>query len=187
MSTYKKKLIEVALPLEDINRESIKQKTGRPKAGYPTTLHKYWAQRSIATARAAIWASLVDDPSSHPDRFPTVEKQRHERLRMFNILRQLVLWESTSDVALWEQARKMAEQDCDGQLPPFLDPFGGSGTLPLEALRLGMEAHGSDLNPLAVTIQHMLIEWPQRFTNAPAVHPSNKMECNFIGWRTRCW
>jgi len=176
VSTYKKKLIEVALPLEDINRESIKQKTGRPKAGYPTTLHKYWAQRSIATARAAIWASLVDDPSSHPDRFPTVEKQRHERLRMFDILRQLVLWESTSNVALWEQAKKMAEQDCDGQLPPFLDPFGGSGTLPLEALRLGMEAHGSDLNPLAVTIQHMLIEWPQRFTNAPAVHPSNKAQ-----------
>jgi putative DNA methylase len=174
VSTYKKKLIEVALPLEDINRESIKQKTGRPKVGYPTTLHKYWAQRSIATARAAIWASLVDDPSSHPDRFPTTDLQRHERLRMFNILRRLVLWESTSDVALWDEARRIAQQDCGGVLPPFLDPFGGSGTLPLEALRLGMEAHGSDLNPLAVTIQHMLLEWPQRFANASAVHVRNQ-------------
>ncbi len=173
MSTYKKKLIEVALPLEDINRESVKQKTGRPRVGYPTTLHKYWAQRSIATARAVIWSSLVDDPSAHPDRFPTGELQKKERLRRFDILRRLVLWESTNDTALWAEARKLAEEDCGGQLPPFIDPFAGSGVIPLEALRLGMSAHASDLNPLAVTIQHMLIEWPQRFTNAPAVHPRN--------------
>lgn len=174
MSTYKKKLIEVALPLEDINRESVKQKTGRPPIGYPTTLHKYWAQRSIATARAAIWSSLVDDPSAHPDRFLTTEQQKKERLRRFDILRRLVLWESTTDAPLWAEAKRLAEEDCGGSLPPFTDPFAGSGAIPLEALRLGMSAHASDLNPLAVTIQHMLIEWPQRFANAPAVHPRNR-------------
>jgi len=169
----KRKLIEVALPLEDINRESVKQKTGRPKVGYPTTLHKYWAQRSIATARAAIWASLVDDPSSHPERFPSDEGQKRERLRRFDILRRLVLWESTSDTELWQVARKIAEEDCGGKLPPFIDPFAGSGAIPLEALRLGMPAQASDLNPLAVTIQHMLMEWPQRFVGAKPVHPRN--------------
>ncbi len=173
MSTYKKKLIEVALPLEDINRESVKQKTGRPKTGYPTTLHKYWAQRSIATARAAIWSSLVDDPSSHPERFPTAELQKKERLRLFDLLRRLILWESTGDTSLWAEARAIAEENCGGILPPFIDPFSGSGAIPLEALRLGMSAHASDLNPVAVTIQHALIEWPQRFANAPAVHPRN--------------
>jgi len=78
------------------------------------------------------------------------------------------------DKTLWAEARKIAEEDCGGSLPSFIDPFAGSGTLPLEALRLGMEAHGSDLNPLAVTIQHMLIEWPQRFANASAIHPRNQ-------------
>ena len=174
MSTYKKKLIEVALPLEDINRESVKQKTGRPKTGYPTTLHKYWAQRSVATARAAIWSSLVDDPSSHPEKFPTADLQKKERLRRFDILRKLILWESTADASLWAEARKIAEEDCGGSLPPFIDPFAGSGAIPLEALRLGMSAHASDLNPLAVTIQHMLVEWPQKFANKPAVHRRNK-------------
>lgn len=174
VSTHKKKLIEVALPLEDINRESVKQKTGRPKTGYPTTLHKYWAQRSIATARAAIWSSLVDDPSSRPEKFPTADAQKKERLRRFDILRKLILWESTADASLWAEARKIAEEDCGGSLPPFIDPFAGSGAIPLEALRLGMPAHASDLNPLAVTIQHMLIEWPQKFANKPAAHHRNK-------------
>ncbi len=174
MSNYKKKLIEVALPLEDINRESVKQKTGRPKTGYPTTLHKYWAQRSIATARAAIWSSLVDDPSSHPDKYPSSDLQKKERLRRFDILRRLILWESTSDAPLWAEARGIAEEDCGGALPPFIDPFAGSGAIPLEALRLGMSTHASDLNPLAVTIQHMLIEWPQKFSNRPAAHRRNR-------------
>lgn len=110
MSTYKKKLIEVALPLEDINRESVKQKTGRPKTGYPTTLHKYWAQRSIATARAAIWSSLVDDPSSHPEKFPTADLQKKERLRRFDILRKLILWESTADASLWDEAERLQKK-----------------------------------------------------------------------------
>jgi putative DNA methylase len=173
VSAYKRKLIEVALPLEDINRESVRQKT-KPRVGMPTTLHKYWAQRSVATARAAVWASLVDDPSSHPEMFPTVEAQDKERARLFSMLKRLVLWETTSEKALWREAAEIARKDCGGVLPPFLDPFAGSGAIPLEALRLGLPARASDLNPLAVTLERALIEWPQRFIGLQPVHPRNR-------------
>ena len=80
----KKKLIEVALPLEAINAESAREKSIRH--GHPSTLHLWWARRPLATARAVIWSSLVDDPSSHPEKFPTEEAQRQERERLFDIL-----------------------------------------------------------------------------------------------------
>ena len=183
VSTYKKKLIEVALPLEDINRESVRQKT-KPRVGMPTTLHKYWAQRSVATARAAVWASLVDDPSSHPEKFASVESQDKERARLFGILKRLVLWETTSEKALWQEAAEIARNDCGGALPPFLDPFAGSGAIPIEALRLGLSARASDLNPLAVTLERALIEWPQRFIGSPAVHPRNREKIGNSGNHT---
>ena len=59
--TYKKKLIEVALPLEDINREAAREKSIRH--GHPSTLHLWWARRPLAACRAVLFASLVDDPS----------------------------------------------------------------------------------------------------------------------------
>jgi putative DNA methylase len=65
----KKKLIEVALPLEAINKESAREKSIRH--GHPSTLHLWWARRPLAACRAVLFASLVDDPSSHPDKFPT--------------------------------------------------------------------------------------------------------------------
>jgi putative DNA methylase len=170
VSTYKRKLIEVALPLEAINAESVTQKTGRPKTGYPTSIHKYWAQRSIATARAAIWASLVDDPSSHPDKWPTPESQAAERAKLFSQLEDIIAWDKTTDSAIWQRARTTAEQSMGGSLPPFLDPFAGSGAIPLEALRFGMESHASDLNPFAVTLERAAIEWAPRFAGKPAVN-----------------
>jgi hypothetical protein len=86
----KKKLIEVALPLDAINREAALRKRKAP-AGYPTTLHKWWAQRPLAAARAVIFSQMVDDPSAHPDLFPTEKKQEKERLRLFRIIEDLVL------------------------------------------------------------------------------------------------
>ena len=174
MSTNKKKLIEVALPLEAINAESVNQKTGRPKTGYPTSIHKYWAQRSIATARAAIWASLVDDPSSHPEKWPTPESQTAERTKLFNQLEEIISWDKTLDSAVWQRARATAEKSWGGALPPFLDPFAGSGAIPLEALRFGMETHASDLNPLAVTLERAVIAWAPRFAGKPAVNETSK-------------
>src|SRR5881392_1594155 len=92
MTAYKKKLIEVALPLEAINKEAAREKSIRH--GHPSTLHLWWARRPLATCRAVLFSSLVDDPSSHPDKFPTKEAQDTERKRLFEIIEQLVKWEN---------------------------------------------------------------------------------------------
>src|SRR3954468_24679061 len=100
----KRKLIEVALPLETINRESAREKSIRQ--GHPSTLHLWWARRPLAAARAVLFAQLVDDPSSHPESFPTEEAQRSERERLHDIIRRLVVWENTGDEALLAEARR---------------------------------------------------------------------------------
>ena len=92
---YKKKLIEVALPLLSISKESAREKYIRH--GHPSTLHLWWARRPLAAARAVLWASLVDDPSAHPKRFPTAEAQSVERRRLFDILTELVTWENSNN------------------------------------------------------------------------------------------
>ena len=156
--TYKKKLIEVALPLEAINRESAREKSIRH--GHPSTLHLWWARRPLAACRAVLFASLVDDPSAHPDRFPTEEAQQEERERLFRIIEDLVKWENSTNREVLEAARAEIMASCDGNPPPVLDPFCGGGSIPLEAQRLGLEAHASDLNPVAVLITKALIEIP---------------------------
>ena len=165
----KRKLIEVALPLETINRESAREKSIRH--GHPSTLHLWWARRPLAAARAVLFAQLVDDPSSHPDRFPTEDAQRAERERLHDIIERLVVWENTRDQAT--ACRGPCRDPCstDGNPPPILDPFAGGGTIPLEAQRLGLEAHASDLNPVAVLINKALIEIPPKFAGRPPVFP----------------
>ncbi len=165
----KRKLIEVALPLEAINRESAREKSIRH--GHPSTLHLWWARRPLAAARAVLFAQLVDDPSSHPDRFPTEEAQRAERERLHGIIERLVVWENTRDQALLAEAHAEILKSTGGNPPPILDPFAGGGTIPLEAQRLGLEAHASDLNPVAVLINKALIEIPPKFAGRPPVFP----------------
>jgi len=167
--TYKKKLIEVALPLAAINAESAREKSIRH--GHPSALHLWWARRPLAAARAVLWASLVDDPSAHPEQFPTEEEQTHERKRLFDILERLVPWEASNDVRVLAEARAEIERSCDGDLPRVLDPFGGGGAIPLEALRLGLPTYTGDLNPVAVLIQRAMLEIPSRFANESPVHP----------------
>src|SRR5256712_14128785 len=87
-----KKLIEVALPLEAINKESAREKSIRH--GHPSTLHLWWARRPLVTCRAVLFASLVDDPSSHPEQFPTEDDQDRERQRLFRLIEELVKWEN---------------------------------------------------------------------------------------------
>jgi putative DNA methylase len=170
--TYKKKLIEVALPLAKINFESAREKSIRH--GHPSTLHLWWARRPLAAARAVLWSSLVDDPSAHPDRFPTEEAQAVERRRLFDILERLVPWEASTDEQVLSEARAEILNSCDGDLPKILDPFGGGGTIPLEALRLGLPSYSGDLNPVAVLIQRAMLEIPHRFSGMPAIHPDVK-------------
>lgn len=167
---HKRKLIEVALPLEAINRESAREKSIRH--GHPSTLHLWWARRPLAAARAVLFAQLVDDPSARPDEFPTEELQRKERERLHNLIERLVVWENIRDRKLLAEAHAEILKSTGGNPPAILDPFAGGGTIPLEAQRLGLEAHASDLNPVAVLINRALIEIPPKFRSKPPVHPS---------------
>ena len=169
-----KKLIEVALPLEAINAESAREKSIRH--GHPSTLHLWWARRPLATARAVIWASLVDDPSSHPERFPDEETQEKERKRLFALLTRLVKWENSNDEGVLAEAKEEIMRSTHNDPPALLDPFAGGGAIPLEAQRLGLTAHAHDLNPVAVMINKAMIEIPPRFAGQRPVNPA---------WRSR--
>ena len=165
-----RKLIEVALPLETINKESAREKEPFTR-NHPRSLHIWWARRPLATARAVLFAQLVDDPSSDPDRFPTEDAQRAERERLHEIIKRLVVWENTGDQALLAEAHAEILRSTGGNPPPILDPFAGGGTIPLEAQRLGLEAHASELNPVAVLINKALIEIPPKFAGRSPVFP----------------
>ena len=184
---YRKKLIEVALPLDAINTASAREKSIRH--GHPSTLHLWWARRPLAAARAVIFAQMVDDPSACPEEFPTEADQKQERERLFRLIEELVRWENTTNEELLQQARaeirrswrrtcadnaghpRAAELFDPDKLPAFHDPFAGGGALPLEAQRLGLEAHASDLNPVAVLINKAMIEIPPKFAGRPPVNP----------------
>src|SRR6266702_7852559 len=144
-SAVRKKLIEVSIPLEAINVASAREKSIRH--GHPSTLHLWWARRPLAACRAVLFAQLVDDPSAHPEEFPTEEAQQAERERLHGSIKRLVVWENIHDEALLKEARDEIWKSCDDNPPPILDPFAGGGSIPLEAQRLGLEAHASDLNP----------------------------------------
>lgn len=165
----KKKLIEVSLPLEAINAAASREKSIRH--GHPSTLHLYWARRPLAAARAVLFAQLVDDPISHPEEFPTEETQDTERTRLHQLIEKLVIWENSNDQQLLSEAREEIRKSNGGKLPAVLDPFAGGGAIPLEAQRLGLEAHASDLNPLAVLINKALIEIPPKFSGMAPVFP----------------
>jgi putative DNA methylase len=188
----KKKLIEVALPLVAINTASAREKSIRH--GHPNTLHLWWARRPLAAARAVIFAQMVDDPSSDPERFPTEESQEKERQRLFRLIEELVLWENISNDRVLDQARReiwkswratcAENQDHprakelfnSEELPAFHDPFAGGGALPLEAQRLGLESYASDLNPVAVLINKAMIQIPPKFGGWPPVNPASRKE-----------
>lgn len=184
-----KKLIEVALPLDAINVACAKEKSIR--FGHPSTLHLWWARRPLAAARAVIFAQMVNDPGYQQGggfRYGVnKEKAEIERERLFKIIEDLVLWENTNNEEVLERARveirRSWRETCElnkshpqaselfnpDKLPAFHDPFAGGGALPLEAQRLGLESHASDLNPVAVTINKAMIEIPPKFAGQPPV------------------
>lgn len=194
-----RKLIEVALPLKAINEASVREKSIRH--GHPSTLHLWWARRPLAAARAVLFAQLVDDPSAHPELFPTEEAQHAERERLFRILEDLFIWENTTNEEVLKRARAeierswrltCAEHADDPRaselynpdvLPAFHDPFAGGGAIPLEAQRLGLESYASDLNPVAVLINKAMIEIPPRFANRPPVNPESRQRTTTGAYR----
>ena len=220
-----KKLIEVSLPLEAINRAASREKSIRH--GHPSTLHLWWARRPLAAARAVIFAQIVDDPSEYVEvllsdagrkraaerelkrRLADHERNRSgedatagpeltieavaaelERKRLFELIKELVTWENTTNEEvlerarseIWQSWRRACARNADHprakelydrqKLPAFHDPFAGGGALPLEAQRLGLEAHASDLNPVAVLINKAMIEIPPRFAGREPVNPA---------------
>ena len=171
-NNYKKKLIEVAIPLEAINAASAREKSIRH--GHPSTLHLWWARRPLAACRAVLFAQLVDDPSGHPDKFPNEDAVEAERKRLFLIIEDLVKWENSTNEEVLTRARNEIMRSCEGKLPPIYDPFSGGGSIPLEAQRLGLPAYGSDLNPVAVMIGKAMIEIPPKFKDMPPIHPGDK-------------
>ena len=191
-----KKLIEVALPLEAINIACSREKSIRH--GHPSTLHLWWARRPLAAARSVIFAQMVDDPSSHPDLFPTAKKQEKERLRLFKIIEDLVKWENTTNETvlnaareeIWQSWRRACADNADHPrakelfnrkvLPAFHDPFAGGGAIPLEAQRLGLESYASGLNPVAVLINKAMIEIPPKFAGKPPVNPESRKDKQLI-------
>ena len=237
--TLSRKLIEVALPLDAINKAAAREKSIRH--GHPSTLHLWWARRPLAAARAVIFAQMVDDPSEYVDVLLSDAKKKRaaqrvlkkrlaeheakrvlsagqlddaaltepeltletvaaqiERERLFEILKELVLWENTTNEAvleraraeIWQSWRRACAANADhprareifdrNRLPAFHDPFAGGGALPLEAQRLGLEAHASDLNPVAVLINKAMIEIPPRFANRPPANPLAREERTLI-------
>ena len=183
-----KKLIEVALPLDAINL-AAKEEKAVPRRGHPQTLHYWWARRPLAATRAVIFSQMVNDPGYERQlgRGLSKDKAHKERERLFGILRRLVRWENTNNEEVLREAReeilKSWQETCalnkdhpqakelfdPSKLPVFHDPFGGGGAIPIEALRLGLSSHSSDLNPVAVIINKAMIEIPYRFSNLKPV------------------
>lgn len=180
---FKKKLIEVALPLKAINKACAYEKM--PGIGHhPRGIHLWWARRPLAAARAVIWASLVDDPSSLPEKFPTEEEQAKERQRLFGILEELVKWKNSNNEDLLEVAKAEIMKSTDGNPPTLLDPFAGGGSIPLEAQRLGLKAYASDLNPVAVMINKAMIEIPPKFAGQRPINPEARVRADYHGeWK----
>lgn len=169
----KKKLIEVAIPLQAINLASAREKNGISHVhGHPSTIHFWWAPRPLVACRALLFALLVDDPSSHPERYPAQEDQDRERARLFKIIERLVVWENSLNVQVLSEAYSEIVRSIGKPLPTVYDPFCGRGAFPIEAQRLGLPVVASDLNPVAVTIAKALIEIPWAFRGHPPVHPS---------------
>ena len=167
--TGAKKLIEVALPLEAINEAASREKDIH--VGHPANLHTWWSRKPLAACRAVLFAQLVDDPSAHPDKFPSEPEQTAERDRLFGILKRLVQWDQSNNLQTLREARKEILNSCHGNPPLLVDPFCGGGSIPLEAQRLGLNIFASDLNPIAVLITKALVEIPQRVKGKLPVHP----------------
>jgi putative DNA methylase len=190
-----KKLIEVALPLDEINKAAAREKSIRH--GHPSTLHLWWARRPLAAARAVLFAQLVNDPSW---KYSEADLKRNQikgaitkkRNELFKLITELVQWENTTNEEVLERARKEIRgswrETCEAnkshpdaralfdpnKLPAFHDPFAGGGAIPLEAQRLGLEAHASDLNPVAVLINTATIEIPPKFAACAPTGPIPK-------------
>jgi len=167
--TYKKKLIEVALPLEEISWAASKEKSTRQ--GNISTIHLWWSRKPIAAAKAVIFASLIDDPSNF---LPQKEADK-ARKKLFELIAELVKWNNPKEKEVLKKVKNLILKSTKNNPPAILDPFCGGGSIPLAGQILGLDAYGGDLNPVATLISKAIIEIPPKFNGLPALNPTNKM------------
>lgn len=173
MTAHKTKLIEVALPLPEINDASAYDKM--PGIGpHPKGIHHWWARLPLPTARAVLFASVVDDPTAHPEKWRTEEAQNNERERLFGIVRKMMSKKMHEHPQIYAEARAEMLKHCDGNLPVVFDPFAGGGSIPLEANRLGFKAYAGDLNPVAVLLNRCNLELIPRWIDRSPVNPDDR-------------
>lgn len=170
MSEQSKKLLEVALPLGEINEAAAYDKMPGTSA-HPKGIHHWWARLPLPVARAILFASVVDDPSSHPEKFPTEAEQNAERDRLFNLIHKLLQKNLHEYPEVYAEAREEILKACNGKLPAVFDPFAGGGSIPLEASRLGFPTIAGDLNPVAVLLNKCNLEIAPRWVGHPPVNP----------------
>jgi putative DNA methylase len=173
-SAHPKKLIEVALPLPEINDASSYDKM--PGIGpHPKGIHHWWARLPLPCARAVLFASVVTDPSDDPAwRDKSEAEQDARREELFDIIRRLMGKRLHEHPEVYEEAHQEMLRHCDGKLPPVLDPFSGGGSIPLEAARLGFPAHAADLNPVAVLLNKCNLELAPRWAGQHPVNPDDR-------------
>lgn len=181
--SYKKKLIEVALPLEAINIACATEKSV-PRRGHPQGLHLWWARRPLSACRAVILSSLLDDPSSFPEKFPTEKSQKKERNRLFDIVARYSDWKKENDKELdREISDELSKQGL--KLPVAVDPFSGGGSIPFEASKLGLEVIASDLNPVSVFINKCLLEFSRQLKmDSPVFFDDSNLLLNDLGYES---
>ena len=170
--SHRRKLIETALPLEAIN-EGSKPETENPfLKGHPRAIHNWWARTPLSVCRAILFAQLVDDPGEGLDG----TQAENARGPLLDLVRRLGTWDATTQASVIEEAREIICRQFGGKPPAVWDMFAGRGSISIEAQRLGLRVYSSDLNPVAVTIQKALLQYPQRFAGMPPVNPHSRGE-----------
>ena len=153
-----KRFIEETFPVKEVSAEAAREKNRR--SGHISALHIWWARRPLASSRATAYAALIPPPKD-------IDEWQQKR----NFIRDLSKWENSLNSHLIKRAQEEILAVSNGGVPPkVLDPFGGGGAIPLEALRLGCDTYSNDLNPVAVLIQKCTLEYPQKY-GSPAGKP----------------
>lgn len=185
---YPKRLIEVDLPIKEISKHARREKSIRH--GHISTLHIWWARRPLAACRAVICAALWPDPADPlcPERFKedaaaimarfwnplgSTDMDYREPLALRKALLDFIAdfanWDHSTDQRYLETSRSLTQSAHEslggvpGTRPLVVDPFAGGGSIPLEALRVGADAFASDLNPVAVLLNKVVLEYIPKY------------------------
>lgn len=188
MMNLPKRLIEVDLPIKKISEQARREKSIRH--GHISTLHIWWARRPLAACRAVLCACLWPDPAD-PLCPPEFQKAAAGSMKAFRDSRggavrawddplqlRRALLDFIADFSNWDnstvpeylktardltQAAHEALGGAPGTRPLVVDPFAGGGSIPLEALRIGADAFASDLNPVAVLLNKVVLEYIPKY------------------------